>query len=150
MSISLFNDEIKTYIKNYYSIIDFLYLRYGLEFDKQGNEKHNKSLKIKTNTCLITDFNGSFSGDIIDFIAFKENVELKEALIIFSDFNSLTTHKEYSFKPQKEPLKDNSYLKNIAYSLKANFNLANSDFIECKALEKAFLMILDFLCTYVN
>ncbi|EGT0715003.1 hypothetical protein JAO96_000325, partial [Campylobacter jejuni] len=138
MSISLFNDEIKAYIKNYYSIVDFLYLRYGLEFDRQGNEKHNKSLKIKTNTCLITDFNGSFSGDIIDFIAFKEDVELKEALIIFSDFNRLPTHKEYNFKLQKEPLKDNSYLKNIAYSLQANFNLANSDFIECKALEKAF------------
>lgn len=30
MSISLFNDEIKAYIKNYYSIVDFLYLRYGV------------------------------------------------------------------------------------------------------------------------
>ncbi|MBZ7939505.1 hypothetical protein H2277_06880 [Campylobacter sp. W0014] len=138
MNVSLFNDEVKAYIKNYHSIVNFLSFRYGLEFDKAGNERHNKSLKIKTNTCLITDFNGSFSGDIVDFIAFKENVNIKEALEIFSNFCNVSTNKEGSFKLQKEPLKDNSYLKNMAYSLQANFNLANEEFIRCRALEKAF------------
>ncbi|MCV3403853.1 hypothetical protein L8V85_07875 [Campylobacter sp. IFREMER_LSEM_CL2090] len=138
MSVSLFNDEVKSYTKNYHFVTNFLLYRYGLSFDRSGNEKYNTSLKIKPNTSLITDFNGSFSGDVIDFIVFKENVSTKEALGVFVDFHKLPTQKVDSFKPIKEVAKDDSYLKNMAYSLQADYNLYYDDILRNELLDKTF------------
>ncbi|WP_236633050.1 hypothetical protein [Campylobacter armoricus] len=138
MSVSLFNDEVKSYTKNYHFVTNFLLYRYGLSFDRSGNEKYNTSLKIKPNTSLITDFNGSFSGDVIDFIVFKENVSTKEALEVFVDFHKLPMQKVDSFKSIKEVVKDDSYLKNMAYSLQADYNLYYDDILRNELLDKTF------------
>lgn len=102
---SLFNERVKALKSDYHTLTSFLKSRYNLDFDRLGNERQDKSLKIKREAGLITDFNGSFKGDIIDFIAFKENLSLKQALGVFASFAGLDLRDDLQEPLNKAPLK---------------------------------------------